>query len=157
MLASFFPPGGLDPVLDGGVGDEDPVVAPQVPAGGLVGQAVFGDQTDGPLLDAAGVPAVRQGQLGDVTGEATATAEAAMPRESDDQVNGAVGPSITEVVQGARAHGVAAGAVLTARAGPRRPVAAAPPDPRLGQVFDTRDALGDVGGILTRTGHGPLS
>ena len=66
MVSPFFPPGRLDPVLEGGVGDEDPVVAPPVPAGGLVGQAVFGDQTDGPLLDAAGVPAVRQGQLGDV-------------------------------------------------------------------------------------------
>src|SRR5262245_63325400 len=101
---SFFPRG-LDPVLDGGVGDEDPVVAPQVPTGGLIGQAIFSDQTDGPSLDTASVPAVRQSQLGDIDGEATATAEAAMAREGDDQVNGAAGPGITEVVEGTRAHG----------------------------------------------------
>src|SRR6266853_1547416 len=98
MLPSFFFPSRLDPVLDGGVGDEDSVVAPQVPAGGLVGQAVLGDKTDGPLLDTTGVLAVRQSQIGDVDGEATATAKAAMPREGDDQVNRAVGPSIPDVV-----------------------------------------------------------
>src|SRR5262249_24363396 len=154
---SFFPPGGLDPVLDGGVGDEDAVVAPQVPTGGLIGQAVFGDQTDGPLLHAAGVSAVTQGQVGDIDGEATATSEAAMPPERDTQANGGVGPSGPEVVQGARAHRIAAGAVAAARAGPRWPVATAPLDPRLGQVFDTRDALAAVGDILTWTSHRLLS
>lgn len=126
-------------------------------SGGLIGQAVFGDQTDGPLLDTAGVPAVRQSQVGEIDGEATATSEAAMPRESDNQVNRAVGPSVTEVVQGARACGLAAGAVAAARARPRWPVATAPLNPRLGQVFDTRDALGDVGDILTWTSHRLLS
>src|SRR4051812_6410981 len=58
----------LDPVLDGGGGDEDAVVAPEVPTGGLVGEAIFGDQTDRPLLDAAGVLAVRQSQVGEITG-----------------------------------------------------------------------------------------
>jgi hypothetical protein len=123
----------------------------------LIGQAIFSDQTDGPLLDTASVPAVRQSQLGDIDGEATATAEAAMAREGDDQVNGAAGPGITEVVEGTRAHGIAAGAAATARAASRRPVAAAPLDPRLGQVFDTCDALGDVGDILTRTSHRQFS
>src|SRR3954449_12207829 len=110
MHSSFFPPGGLDPVLDGGVRDEDAVVAPQVPTGGLVGQAIFGDETDGPLLDTAGVSAVRQSQGGDISGEATSTAEAAMAREGDDQVNRAVGPSLAKVVEGTRAHCVATGA-----------------------------------------------
>jgi hypothetical protein len=123
----------------------------------LVGQAIFGDKTDGPLLDTAGVSAVRQRQVGDVDGEAAATAEAAMARESDDQVNGAVGPSITEVVEGARGHGIAAGAVAAARARSRWPVATAPLDPRPGQVFDTRDAFGDVRDVLTWTSHRPFS
>ncbi|SRR5579884_1366952 len=87
MHASFSPPRGLDPVLEGGVGDEDAVVTPQVPTGGLVGHAVFGDQTDGPLLDTVGVAAVRQSQVGNIDGEATVTAEAAMARERDHQVN----------------------------------------------------------------------
>src|SRR5690349_8860644 len=100
MLSTFFFPRGLDPVLDGGVRDEDAVVAPQVPRGGLVGQAILGDQPHGPLLDAPGVLAVGQRQVGKIAGEAAATAEATMAGEGDNQVNGAVGPSIPEVVQG---------------------------------------------------------
>src|SRR3954465_15666249 len=157
MLSTFFFPSRLDPVLDGGVGDEDAVIAPQVPTGGLVGQAIFGDQTDGPLLNATRVLAVGQGQVGNITGEATATAEAAMAGERDHQVNGAFGPRITEVMEGTAAHGVAAGTVATARAGPRRPVATSPLDAWLGQVFDTRDPLGDIGDIFPWASHRRLS
>jgi hypothetical protein len=157
MLAIFFFPGRLDPILDGGVGDEDAVVAPQVPTGGLVGQAIFGDETDGPLLDTAGIAAVRQSQVGNITGEAAATVEAAMAREGDNQVNGAVGPGIPEVVEGTRAHGKAAGAVATARTRSCRPVATAPFDTRLGQVFDTGDALRDIRDVLTWTTHRRIS
>src|SRR4051812_15114881 len=153
MVAIFFPPGRLDPVLDGGVGDEDAVVAPQVPTGSLVGQPVFGDETDGPFLDTAGVSAVRQSQAGQINGEATAAPEAAVAREGDDHVNRAAGPRITEVVEGTGAHGIATGTMAAARTGSRRPVAAPPLDPRLGQVFDARDALGYVGDILTWTSH----
>jgi hypothetical protein len=114
MLSIFFSPRRLDPVLDGGVGDENPVVAPQVPTGNLVGQAIFGDQTDGPLLDTASVSAVWQRQVGNIDGKATAAVEAAVARESDHQFNRTVGPGIPEVVEPTRAHGKAAGAVATA-------------------------------------------
>jgi hypothetical protein len=153
MLSIFFFPGRLDPVLDGGVGDEDAVIAPQVPTGNLVGQAIFSDETDGPLLDPAGVAAVGQSQVGNITGEAAATAEAAMAGESDHQVNGVVGASITEIMEGAGADGIAAGAVATARAGSRRPVATPPLDARLGEVFDTGDAFGDIRDIFPWTSH----
>jgi hypothetical protein len=123
----------------------------------LVGQAIFGDKTDGPLLDTTGVLAVGQSQVGDITGEATATVEAAMAGDSDNQVDGAVGPSITEVMEGTGAHGIATGAVATARAGSRRPVAAAPLDARLGQVFDTSNALGDIRDIFPWASHRLLS
>jgi hypothetical protein len=105
------------------------------------------------LLDATGVLAVGQSQVGKIGGEATATAEAAMAGEGDQQIDGAFGPSIAEVVEGARAHGIAAGAVTTARAGSRWPVAAAPLDAWLGQVFDASDALGDIRDILPGTSH----
>jgi hypothetical protein len=123
----------------------------------LVGQAIFGDKTDSPLLDTTGVLAVGQSQVGDITGEATATVEAAMAGDSDNQVDGAVGPSITEVMEGTGAHGRATGAVATARAGSRRPVAAAPLDARLGQVFDTSNALGDIRDIFPWASHRLLS
>jgi hypothetical protein len=76
-----------------------------------------------------------------------------MAGEGEDQIDGAVGPSIAEVVEDAGAHGVATGAVATARAGARWPVAAAPLDARLGQVFDTGDALGDIRDILPWPNH----
>jgi hypothetical protein len=55
MLSTFFFPSCLDPVLDSGIRDEDAVVTPEVPTGIAVGQAIFDDETDGPLLDAASV------------------------------------------------------------------------------------------------------
>jgi hypothetical protein len=123
----------------------------------LVGQAIFGDKTDGPLLDTTGVLAVGQSQVGDITGEATTTVEAAMAGDSDNQVDGAVGPSITEVMEGTGAHGIATGAMATARAGSRRPVAAAPLDAPFGQVFDTSNALGDIRDIFPWASHRLLS
>jgi hypothetical protein len=157
MCVRLFPPGGLDPVLDGGEGDEDPVVAPEVPAGGLVGQAVFGDQADSPLLDTARVLTVRQSQVGNITGEAAATAGAAMAGEGDDQIDGAIGPGISEVMEGTASDGIAAGAMATARAGARRPIAAAPLEAGLGQVFGPSGTLGDIRNILPWTSHRLLS
>src|SRR6185369_5228153 len=157
MSARLFPPGGLDPVLEGGEGDEDAVVAPQVPASGQIGQAIFGHQTNSPLLDTAGVLAVRQRQFGNVTGEATATAGTAMAREGDDQIDRATGPGIPEVMEGAASHRVAAGAPATARARSCRPVATAPLDACLGEVCGPCGVLGDIGNVLPWTVHGLLS
>jgi hypothetical protein len=153
-LATFFFPSRLDPVLDGGGRDEHAVITPEVPSGIAVGQAIFGDQTDGPLLDTAGVLAVGQSQVGEIDGEATTTAEAAMAGESDHHIDGAFGPGIAEVMKGARVHGIATGAMATTRARSGWPVAAAPFDERLRQVFDTSNALGDIRDILTWTNHG---
>ncbi|MBV8894340.1 MAG: hypothetical protein JO266_20590 [Acidobacteria bacterium] len=153
----IFFPSGLDPVLNGGVRDEDAVVTPEVPTGSAVGQAVFSNKTDSPLLNTAGVQAVGQSQVGDVTGEATAAAEAAMAGESDNQINGPVRAGIAEVMQSASGNGIAASAVTTARAGSRWPIATAPLDARLGQVFDPGDALGAIRNIFPWSTHWRLS
>jgi hypothetical protein len=58
-VVRIFPPGGLDPVLDGGVGDKGAMVAPEVPASIAIGQTIFGDQTDGSLLKTTGVETIR--------------------------------------------------------------------------------------------------
>ena len=136
--------------MDGGGGNKDTVVAPEVPAGGLVGQTIFGDQTDGPLLDAARVLAVGPSQVGEVAGEATATVEAAMAGERDHHLDGA---GIAEIMEGSRAHRLATGTVATARAASGRPIVAAPFEARLGQVFDTSDALADIRNIFPWTNH----
>jgi hypothetical protein len=63
-VVRIFFPRGFDPVLDGGIRDEDVVVAPQVPTGDLIRQTVLGHQADSQLLDAAGVQAFGQSQVG---------------------------------------------------------------------------------------------
>src|SRR5262245_29747061 len=154
MAARSFFPRGLDPVLDGGVGDEDPVVAPQVPAGGLVGQAVLGHKADGQSLDAAGVQALGQSQVGQIDAEVATAAGAAMLGVADDKIDGAAGAGVAQVVQGASGNRVAAGAVAAATAPASRVVAAAPLDTRPGKVLDAGNALGDVGDVLAWTKHG---
>src|SRR3954447_14473957 len=109
MVSTFFPPGRLDPVLDGGVGDENAVVTPEVPGSSPVGQPVLDDQTDSPLLDAAGVQTLGQGQVGQVDGETTATAEAAMPGKGNNHIDRLLGPRVAKVMQGPTGHGVTTG------------------------------------------------
>ena len=46
QAAAFFPPG-LDPLLDGGKGDKDPMITPEVPRRGPVWQPILHDQPDG--------------------------------------------------------------------------------------------------------------
>jgi hypothetical protein len=156
MAARSFFPRGLDPVLEGGVGDEDAVVAPEVPGSGPVRQAVLDDEADSPLLDAAGVQALGQGQTGQVHGETTATAQAAMPREGNNYIDGPLSPGVAEIMQGPTGHGVTTGTTTAARARPRRVVAAALLDPWFRQIFNPGDPLRDVRYILTWTAH-PLA
>jgi len=77
-----------------------------------------------------------------------------MAGESDKQLDRAVGMGSTQVMEDARADGIAAGRMVTTRAGSGRPVAAASFDTRLGQVFDTSDTLGDIRDIITWTNDG---
>jgi hypothetical protein len=121
-----------------------------MPSGIAVGQAIFGDQPDGALLDTAGVLAVGQSQVRETTGEAPATAAAAMAGEGDHHLDGT---GIAEVVESSRGHRVAPGTMVTARPASGWPVAAAPFDTRLGKVFDARDALADIRDILAWTNH----
>ena len=80
-----------------------------------------------------------------------------MAGERDNQVNGVVGSGITEVMEGTGADGVAPSATAAAWAGSRRPVATASLDARLGEVFDTGDALGDIRDIFPWSSHRLLS
>ena len=130
------------------------MVAPQVPAGVAVGQAVLRDEPDGHPLDAPGVLAVGQDQVGEVGGEAAAAGGAAVTRERDHQLDGTLAAGIAEVVKGASAEGKASGASAAARAAAAGPVAADLPDARRGKVLDERDALGGVRNILSGARHG---
>ena len=157
MLATFFPPGRLDPVVDGGVGDENAVVAPQVPTGGLVGQAVFGHQTDRHSLDAAGVQAFGQGQVRQIDTEVATAVGAAMLGLGDNQIDRAARAEVAQVEQAARAGSVATRAATAEPATASRLVAASTFDARLGEVLNAGNTLGDVGDVLAWTSHGASS
>ena len=149
----LFPPG-LDPVLDRGPGDEDAMIPPEAPAGGLIRQAVLDDQADRRGDDPFGVVAAGRGQVGAVGVEVPAALRAEVLGVGQDQVAGPPGDEIAEVVEGALEDPVAVGAVAATRAGPPPEVAAAFAELGLGQVLDAGDALGGVGQIFSGSGHG---
>src|SRR5262249_46665141 len=150
--AAFFPPG-LDPVLDRGVGDEHPVVAPQGPFGGAVGQAVLDHRPDGGVDDPSGVMAAGVGQAGHVGVEIPAAPRAEMPGVEHQEVAGPSGEGVAEVVEGTAPPTIAVRAVTAARAGAAAAVAAAEADVGLGQVVDLGDALGGIGAVFAGSWH----
>jgi hypothetical protein len=153
MLPIFFFPGRLDPVLDGGVGDEDEVVTPQMPTGGLIGQAVFDHQANRHALDAAGVQALGQGQVGEIDAETATAVGATMLGVGDHKIDRVARVGVAQVVQRARGDGVAAGAAATEPATARSVIAAATFDPRLGKIFDPGNAFSDSGDVFAWTSH----
>src|SRR3984885_2324992 len=129
------------------------MVAPEVPGGGSVGQAVLDDEADGQPLNAAGVVAPGQGEVAQVGGKATAAGSAAVSGEGNEQVDRPPSAWVAQIMQGAPVVGVTAGTLTAARAGPGAERAAVAFNTRLGEVFDLGDSLGGVGDVLARA-HG---
>ena len=133
------------------------MVAPEVPTGGLVGQAVFGHQADGQLLDAAGIQALGQGVIGQVDGEANAAGAAVMLGVANQEIDRMARARVPEVMQGTRGHRVASRAATAAGTPPSREVPAAPLDLGLGKILDAGDALGDIGKVFAWSRHSSFS
>jgi hypothetical protein len=146
--APFFPPG-LDPVLDRGVGDEDAMIAPEAPAGGLVGQAIFDDQANSHGDDPLGVMAAGCGQVGGVGVEGLAALGAVVLRVSQDEIARPAGAEVAEVVECASEDPIAVSTMATTRARTSPEVAAALTDLRRGQILDAGDPLGGVGPVFS--------
>ncbi len=124
---AFFPPG-LHPVLDRGIGDEDAMIPPEVPAGGLVGQAVLDDEADGRGDDPLGVMAAGIGPVGAVGVEIPAAHGAVVLRVGQDDLAGPPSDAIAEVVESASEDPVTVGAIATLWARPPPEAAAARAD-----------------------------
>ena len=99
MCASAFFPPGLHPVLDGGEGDEDAVIAPQVPTGRLIRQAVLHHQPHGQGDDAVGVVALGQGQVRHVGVEVGVALGAVVLRVGELDVARPLKHQVAQVVQ----------------------------------------------------------
>src|SRR5690349_20035029 len=131
------------------------MVAPEVPGGGAVGQAVFHHQPDGQGDDAAGVVAAGRGQVGHVGVKVAVAGGAVVLGVDDPQAARPVAEEAAEVVQGAAAAAVSEAGAAAARARPAAGVAGTSREKGLGEVFDTGDPLGAVGDILSGS-HGWL-
>jgi hypothetical protein len=142
--AAFFPPG-LHPVLDGGEGDKDTVIAPQVPAGGLIWQAILDDESHGEGDDTMGVARSGQGVFGCVRIEELLAASAAVLRILQVDFAGATDNEVAQVMQYSGVYALPKARLATARTRTMGEVATPPNNLRCRQIGWVRDALGRVG------------
>ena len=109
--------------MDGGEGNEDAAVTPEVPAGLSVWQAVLNDHTHGQLDDAFGISCFRLGDIVVFGIEYRAALLAAMLRIGDADVAGPVKRMASEIMDGSLNDFMARSFSCAARA---RPVAEVP-------------------------------
>src|SRR5215510_5626737 len=149
---AFFSPS-LDPVLDRGKRDKDPVVAPEVPTGGPVGQAILDHEPYGEVHHTVGVLTAGWCQIGEVGAKVLATLRTVMLGIRDDQITRTPHVEIAQVVQRPMRLLVPIGRVPTARTRVPYVIATVGDDLRLGQVSGHRDSFARVGSVLTWTEH----
>jgi hypothetical protein len=145
--SAFFSPR-LDPVLHRGKGYAHPVVTPEVPTRGPIGQSVFSHEAHGDGKDAVGGSAVGRCQVRQVGGEGAATGGTVIWRRGDLEVCGPSRPQVAEVMQESLLGRIAIGTVPTGRAQMSFGVALTAKDLGRWQVRNTGDAFRGIGSIL---------
>jgi hypothetical protein len=136
--------------LDGGEGNEDTVIAPKMPGGGSIRQAVFGHKTHGQGDDALGVMAAGGREVGQVSAEVKATGRAAVFRVTDVKIAGPVPVRATNIVEESMSEGVAIAAATALRTATPTVAPRAVFDQRPGQVLNTGNPLTAVREIFSR-------
>jgi hypothetical protein len=149
---AFFSPG-LDPVLDGGKRDKDTVVAPEVPAGGTVGQAILDHEPHGEVHHAVGVLTAGWCQIGEVRAKVLATLRTGVLRIGDHKITRTPQVEIPQIMERPMRLLVPIGRVTTTRARLPLVVATVRDDLGLWQVFGCCDPSAWVGSVLTWTEH----
>src|SRR3990172_6907420 len=150
--AALFSPR-FHPVLDGGKGNEDAVIAPQVPGSQPIRQAVVDHQPYCQGNDPTSVVAVGGGQVREINVEVLAATGTTMLGIGDHQFLGAVGGQITQVMQPSGEDLVPIGQMPTQGALAPLEAASAPDNLRLRQVFNTRDSFRRIRRILAGPCH----
>jgi hypothetical protein len=117
--------------LDGGERDKDAVITPQMPAGGLIGQAVLDDESYGQGNNAVGVARSGQSVFGSVRSEEFLAAGAMVLRIIQMDGAGPTGNQVAQIMQDARVHGLPKGTLATAWTRAVFKIPAAPNDLRL--------------------------
>src|SRR5215470_9017418 len=150
---AFFPPS-LHPILDRGKGDKHPVVTPQVPAGGPVGQAVFDHQPYRQINHAVGVLTAGWRQIREVGIKVLATLRTVVLRIGDDEIAWTPEVEIAQVVQRPLKLLVPIGGVTAAWTWLPLVVATIGDALWRWQVCNCGNPFGGIGSIRTRTEHG---
>jgi hypothetical protein len=156
MRARFFFPGGLDPVLNRGPGDEDAMIAPEVPTRRAIRQAVLDDQADGRLLHAMGVVTLGQRQVGHVGGEAPSAVAAEMFGVGDHEIDRPAGADVAQIVKGPSGRIAARGRPTAPRALAAAVVPTPPLEMRGRKILDPRDPFSNIGDVVAWPIHNPL-
>src|SRR5262244_950265 len=149
---AFFSPS-LDPVLDRGKRDKDPVVAPEVPAGGPVGQAILDHEPYCQIHHAVGVLSARWRQIREVRVKVLATLRTVVLRIRDHEITRTPQVEIAQVMQRPSGLLVPIGRVTTAWTWLPEVVATVEDDLGLWQVCGCGDPGAWVGSVLPWTEH----
>jgi hypothetical protein len=129
------------------------VVAPEMPAGGTVRQAILDHEPHGEVHHAVGVLTAGWCQIGEVRAKVLATLRTVMLRIGDHKITRTPQIEIAQVVQRPMALLVPIGRVPTTRARLPEVVATVGDDLGLGQVCGGGDPGAGVGAVLTWTKH----
>ena len=132
------------------------MIAPQMPGRRPVRQAILDDQADRHGHDPVCVMAFRQSEVVHVSVEVQVAPRTAMLGVRDVNVARPSRDGVPEIVQRPLRAPEPIGIPPATRALPPPVIAASPDDPGLGQVFDTSDAFGCIGNVLTRLWHGDV-
>jgi hypothetical protein len=140
--------------LNRGPGNKHPLIAPEVPTGGLIGQAVFDHQTDRHSHNAVGVVALGQGHVRHVGVKVDVAFGAMMDGVRKMDVVRAARDQVPQVVQHPLRSAMPIGTVFALWTWLPSEIPTAFDDLRLGQVLHTSDALGGIGQVFSRSWHG---
>jgi hypothetical protein len=84
--------------LNGGEGNKNPVIAPQMPAGSLIGQAILDDESHGEGNDAMGIEGFGRSILGGVRIKESVALGTAVLRISEFDVTGSTSNEVAHVM-----------------------------------------------------------
>jgi hypothetical protein len=129
------------------------MIAPQVPTGGLIRQAILDNKSHGERNDAVRVVGSGQGVVGHVRVEVFATARATVLRVNEVNIARPPGNQIAHVVQDASGCSAAETGLVATRTRAMREIPCAMNDLGFGQIFGSRDAFRGIRRILSRARH----
>jgi hypothetical protein len=130
------------------------MVAPEVPTGGLIGQAVLHHQPDGQGHDPVGIEGLGAGQVGHVGGEIATAPGAVVLGVGEPDIAGPAAHRVTQIMQGAGPDPIPGARLVTFRTGPTLVIPTARDELRGWQHLGIGETQRGVWRVDSRTEHG---